>query len=252
MRIWPDTAAIACSWERNDGARVLPLGLRKPLFGLLGAAYPKADWAPQMFRAKTTFQALARDSVAGYLDAVSLVREPQRRKLFSAGFRSELQGYEAVEVLRRHADAPRCEDSLSLVQYLDLKTYLAGDILTKVDRASMAHSLEVRVPLLDHKLVEWMSGLPPTWKLNRGTGKYIFKKAMDSLSAGWHSRPAQDGVRGAARRLVPRTAAPGAEGCCARSAAHGLGSFQRRCASRARRAASTGSPRSQRCACGRS
>ena len=42
----------------------------------------------------------------------------------------------------------------------------------------MAHSLEVRVPLLDHKLVEWMSGLPPTWKLNRGTGKYIFKKAM--------------------------------------------------------------------------
>ena len=86
---------------------VLPLSLRKPLFGLLGAAYPKADWAPQMFRAKTTFQALARDSVAGYLDAVSLVREPQRRKLFSAGFRSELQGYEAVEVLRRHAERAR-------------------------------------------------------------------------------------------------------------------------------------------------
>ena len=157
---------------------VLPLSVRKPLFGLLGAAYPKADWAPQMFRAKTTFQALARDSVAGYLDAVSLVREPQRRKLFSAAFRSELQGYDAVEVLRRHAERAPADDSLSLIQYLDLKTYLAGDILTKVDRASMAHSLEVRVPLLDHKLVEWMSGLPPTWKLNRGTGKYIFKKAM--------------------------------------------------------------------------
>jgi asparagine synthase (glutamine-hydrolysing) len=162
--------------ERLRG--ILPLSVRRPLFGLLGAAYPKADWAPQMFRAKTTFQALARDSVAGYLDAVSLVREPQRRTLFSGRFRSELQEYDAVEVLRRHAARAPVGDSLSLVQYLDLKTYLVGDILTKVDRASMAHSLEVRVPLLDHKLVEWMSGLPPAWKLNRGTGKYIFKKAM--------------------------------------------------------------------------
>ena len=158
----------------------LPLGVRRSLFGLLGDMYPKADWAPQMFRAKTTLQALARDSVAGYLNAVSLVREPLRRKLFSARFRSELQGYDAVEVFRRHAARAPAQDSLSLVQYLDLKTYLVGDILTKVDRASMAHSLEVRVPLLDHKLVEWMSGLPPTWKLNRGEGKYIFKKAMGS------------------------------------------------------------------------
>jgi asparagine synthase (glutamine-hydrolysing) len=67
------------------------------------------------------------------------------------------------------------------VQYLDLKTYLVGDILTKVDRASMAHSLEVRVPLLDHKLVEWISGLPPEWKLNRGQGKYLLKKAVRRL-----------------------------------------------------------------------
>jgi len=156
----------------------LPLGVRRPLFGLLGTVYPKADWAPQMLRAKTTFQALARDSVAGYLDAVSLVREPLRRRLFSTRFRSELQEYDAVQVFRRHAERAPAEDSLSLIQYLDLKTYLVGDILTKVDRASMAHSLEVRVPLLDHKLVEWMSGLPPTWKLNRGTGKYIFKKAI--------------------------------------------------------------------------
>ena len=156
----------------------LPLGVRRPLFGFLGNVYPKADWAPQVFRAKTTFQALARDSVAGYLDSVSLVREPHRRKLFSAKLRSELQDYNAVEVLRQHANRAPTDDSLSLVQYLDLKTYLVGDILTKVDRASMAHSLEVRVPLLDHKLVEWLSGLPPTWKLNGGTGKYIFKKAI--------------------------------------------------------------------------
>jgi asparagine synthase (glutamine-hydrolysing) len=160
---------------------LVPLGLRRPLFGLLGNIYPKADWAPRVIRAKTTFQALARDSVAGYFDSVSLIREDQRRQLFSPQFRSELQDYNAVEVLRRHASRAPANDPLSLVQYLDLKTYLVGDILTKVDRASMAHSLEVRVPLLDHKLVEWISGLPPEWKLNHGQGKYIFKKAMGRL-----------------------------------------------------------------------
>jgi asparagine synthase (glutamine-hydrolysing) len=61
-----------------------------------------------------------------------------------------------------------------------LKTYLPGDILTKVDRASMAHALEVRVPLLDHQLVEWISGLPPSLKLQGGEGKYIFKKSLES------------------------------------------------------------------------
>jgi asparagine synthase (glutamine-hydrolysing) len=60
-----------------------------------------------------------------------------------------------------------------------MKTYLVGDIHTKVDRASMAHALEVRVPLLDHKLVEWMSGLPASIKLRGNEGKYIFKKALE-------------------------------------------------------------------------
>jgi asparagine synthase (glutamine-hydrolysing) len=60
-----------------------------------------------------------------------------------------------------------------------MKTYLPGDILTKVDRASMAHSLEVRVPILDHELVEWLSGLPPEMKLKGRQGKYVLKKAME-------------------------------------------------------------------------
>ena len=66
-----------------------------------------------------------------------------------------------------------------MVQYLDMKTYLAGDILTKVDRASMAHALEVRVPILDHEFVEWVSGLPPEMKLSGGEGKRIFKRALE-------------------------------------------------------------------------
>ncbi len=60
-----------------------------------------------------------------------------------------------------------------------MKTYLPGDILTKVDRASMAHSLEVRVPFLDHPLAEWATGLPAGWKLRGGEGKYLLKKALE-------------------------------------------------------------------------
>ena len=158
---------------------VMPLMLRRPLFGALGKLYPKADWAPKVFRAKTTFEALARDTVEGYFHGVSLLSDAQRKQLFSPSFKRELQGYEAVEVLRRHAAVAPTDDPLSLVQYLDMKTYLVGDILTKVDRASMAHGLEVREPLLDHELTEWVSGLPVDLKLRGTEGKYLLKKAME-------------------------------------------------------------------------
>ncbi|HYD60391.1 MAG TPA: XrtA/PEP-CTERM system amidotransferase [Noviherbaspirillum sp.] len=157
----------------------MPYGMRKSLFGLLGRYYPKADWAPRIFRAKTTFEALSRDLVEGYFHNVSMMPDRLRSQLFSTQFRAELQGYRAVEVMRGHAAHMPLDDPLALVQYLDLKTYLPGDILTKVDRASMAHALEVREPLLDHKLVEWISGLPSSMKLRGGEGKYIFKKALE-------------------------------------------------------------------------
>jgi len=157
----------------------LPSGLRKPLFGTLGKLYPKADWAPRMLRAKTTFEALARDTVEGYFHGVAKMPDRVRAQLFSDSFKRELQGYGAIEVFRRHAANAPTDDPLSLLQYLDFKTWLPGDILTKVDRASMAHSLEVRVPLLDHTFIEWASTLPPDIKLGGGEGKYILKKSLE-------------------------------------------------------------------------
>ncbi len=159
----------------------MPFGVRKPLFGLLGKVYPKADWAPRVFRAKTTFQALARDSVQAYFHTVSILRDDMRRNLFSASFRKELAGYNALEVFQRHAANANADDPLALIQYLDTKTYLVGDINTKVDRASMAHSLEVREPLMDHKLVEWLASLPSSLKIKGQEGKFVFKKAMEPL-----------------------------------------------------------------------
>ena len=159
----------------------LPLGVRRPMFGMLGRLYPKADWAPRVLRAKTTFQALARDSVQAYFHSVSILRDDMRRRLYSSGFKAQLAGYSALDVFRRHGEAAGTDDPLALVQYLDLKTYLVGDINTKVDRASMAHSLEVREPLMDHPLVEWLATLPSGFKVKGQEGKYLFKKAMEPL-----------------------------------------------------------------------
>jgi asparagine synthase (glutamine-hydrolysing) len=156
----------------------VPLSLRRPAFGLLGRLYPKADWAPRMLRAKSTFQALARDTVEAYFHSMSIVRDDMRRQLFSSTFRARLGGYSAVEVFRSHAARANTDDRLALVQYLDLKTYLVGDINAKVDRASMAHSLEVREPLMDHVLVEWLASLPSSLKVRGGEGKYLLKEAM--------------------------------------------------------------------------
>ena len=157
---------------------VLPISVRRPAFGLLGRVYPKADWAPQVFRAKTTFQALARTSVDAYFHSVSIINDEMRARLYSNGFKATLAGYGAAEVFRRHALRAGTDDALALVQYLDLKTYLVGDINTKVDRASMAHSLEVREPLMDHPLVEWLASLPSSLKVRGQEGKVLLKSAM--------------------------------------------------------------------------
>jgi asparagine synthase (glutamine-hydrolysing) len=158
---------------------MLPLAVRRPAFGLLGRVYPKADWAPQVFRAKTTFQALARSSVEAYFHSMSVLSSEMRRALYSNAFKVELGGYNAVEVFHRHAASADTDDALGLIQYLDLKTYLVGDINTKVDRASMAHSLEVREPLMDHPLVEWLASLPSSFKVRGSESKRLLKKAME-------------------------------------------------------------------------
>jgi asparagine synthase (glutamine-hydrolysing) len=157
----------------------IPDVIRRPLFGLLGSVYPKADWAPRVLRAKATLEGIARDPVEGYFHGVSVATDRVRQRLFSRRLKAELQGYNAVEVLRRHMDAARADDHVSRAQYADLKTYLPGDILTKVDRASMANSLEVRVPLLDHTFVEWAASLPRHLLLRRGEGKSVFKRALE-------------------------------------------------------------------------
>ena len=157
----------------------IPLAIRRPVFGALGRLYPKLDWAPRVFRGKTTFQALARCASEAYRHGVTISADDMRRKLYSKTLSSELQGYGAEQVFARHLEGREFSDALRMVQYLDFKTYLPGDILTKVDRASMAHSLEVRVPFLDYQFVEKIAAMPSSSKLRGGEAKFSLKKALE-------------------------------------------------------------------------
>ncbi len=157
---------------------VLPHALRGPVFGGLGAIYPKADWAPRPLRAKATFQSLAASSEAGYARAVGIVTPEQRASLYSPDFlrlRGDYRAEHAWEEVMRRAPA---RSGLDRAQYADLKVWLPGDILTKVDRTSMAVSLEAREPLLDHRLLEFAASLPERLRLQRGEGKWLLKKTM--------------------------------------------------------------------------
>ena len=167
-------------WHRNEEwvRAALPAWVRRPLFGALGALYPKLDWAPQPLRLQAILTELALDPAEAYFRSVAIAADPVRRRLYAAALRSDLQGYSGAEVIRAHWRESGSQHPLDQVQYVDLMTYLPGDILTKVDRASMAHSLEVRVPFLDHVLVEWAATLPPRLRLNARGSKYVLKQAL--------------------------------------------------------------------------
>jgi asparagine synthase (glutamine-hydrolysing) len=157
---------------------LLPGGFRKPLFGALGAIYPKADWAPRVLRAKSTLQALAADGEDAYAGALAVTSPQLRDKLYSPDLARGLGGYRAELPLVEAMRSAPARSGLDRAQFADLKFWLPGDILTKVDRASMAVSLEAREPLLDHRLIEFAASLPERMRIRWGQGKWLMKKAM--------------------------------------------------------------------------
>lgn len=113
-----------------------------------------------------------------YLKIISTYKEEEKPYLYSETMRKQMRGYDTRDAFRAIFDTCASDDYISKLQYLDIKTYLCDDILVKVDRASMAVSLEVRAPILDHKFMEFVATIPAGLKARNGKGKYIFKKAM--------------------------------------------------------------------------
>ena len=161
--------------------RRIPAPLRRFAIRPLGDLYPKLDWAPRMFRAKTTLQSVAKPLIDGYFQSISVCPPELKRQLLSGDVLRTLNGYDSADVVREYFAKANSPDPLSRIQYVDIKTYLVDAILTKVDRASMANSLEVRCPLLDHELMELVATMPSSLKLHNGTGKFIFKRALEPV-----------------------------------------------------------------------
>lgn len=156
--------------------RTVPGPIRRQVFRPLGRLYPKADWLPRALRAKSTLQNLGSTD----LEAIYRSRAFHDPRASRALIRPEIRpsGYDSISVMEDHDRRCDATDPLNRELYIDIKTYLVDDILTKVDRASMAVGLEVRVPLLDHKFMEFMAAVPTDLKLRGGQGKYLFKQAV--------------------------------------------------------------------------
>lgn len=153
----------------------LPLWLRKAVFGPLAVMYPSAA------RGGAFIHGLARTSDERFVNYMGAQHGALRNQdLFTPNpLQAGQQGRRDFQNLWSAFD-PGIPDALHRYLDVDTKTYLPNDILAKVDITSMMNSLEVRVPLLDHKLVEFVARLPSRFKLKGREGKYIFKRAMQS------------------------------------------------------------------------
>lgn len=156
--------------------RALPLALRAPIFSTVGAAWPGSPSLPKPLRLKTVFENLALgDAEAFYRDLIWM-RPEVREKLYSPDFMAELKGFTPMEMVQRQYSHNDAQDPLGRSQFADIHIYMADDVLTKVDRMSMAHSLEVRCPLLDHRILEFAARLPSSLKLHGRTGKVLLRQ----------------------------------------------------------------------------
>src|SRR5215475_7043041 len=159
--------------RRERYERIPPL-LRR---GLLRAAQA----LPQGAYGKRFLRNVALEPAARYVDSVTYFDRDSQLNLFSADARREMDGYDSSRRFELTFGAPLASSRLERLLYLDSKTYLPGDILVKVDRMSMANSLETRAPLLDHRLIEFAQTIPASLKLRGLETKYILKRAAAGL-----------------------------------------------------------------------
>jgi asparagine synthase (glutamine-hydrolysing) len=156
----------------------IPEVFRRTLLAPLARIYPQWDWLPWYLRGKFFLTNVINSPERAVFRTVTALTEELQAALLSQDFKQAVAGYDPftlVEHFYHHADT---SDPLSRIQYVDMKMYLPGDILVKVDRMSMANSLEVRAPILDHVFMEFVATIPSGLKLKGREKKYILKKAF--------------------------------------------------------------------------
>ncbi len=160
--------------------RALPAAVRAALFAPLARLYPKLDWAPQMFRAKSTLESLAASTATAYFNSVSRVPDRDRLPIYSQAMLSSISGTHASDVLHTRLATCPSDDALDQLRWMDVATYLSGDILVKTDRATMAHGLEGRLPFLDPELAVLACALPTGQLVNRISGKALLRAGVEA------------------------------------------------------------------------
>jgi len=155
--------------------------LQRKVLRALACLYPHLEHAPRWLRAKQTLTELSLDSALAYYRMVCRVKDEERNQLMSPRFLKSCGGYDPGSRFAKMMEDAGTEEPLTQAIYVDLQTWLPSDILVKVDRASMANSLEVRAPFLDHHLVEWAATLPRRCLMRHGEGKSILKRAVSDL-----------------------------------------------------------------------
>lgn len=155
----------------------LPSGLRKAVLRQTARMLPAGAFG------KNYLYNVSLDAMGRYIDSISQINTLNRESMYHDDFRSSLGESFALgeNLFSDIAGGLNSEDSVNRLLYLDSKTYLPGDIMTKVDRMSMANSLETRSPLLDHELIEFAGRIPSSLKIKGSATKYIFKKAMEGI-----------------------------------------------------------------------
>ena len=149
----------------------------------MGRVLASAAWRtlPHGARGKNFLRHVSRDAQGRYIDSVSFYRPDERRDLLSAAIRTTLGGWDAERHFRKPLDRFGDLPFASQMMAFDFETYLPEDCLTKVDRMSMAHSIESRVPLLDHHVVEFAASLPAGLKIREGRLKHVLKELAFEL-----------------------------------------------------------------------
>jgi asparagine synthase (glutamine-hydrolysing) len=158
-----------------------------PRFVRQGIVRKISEKMPHAAKGKNYLFNASLDAVERYIDSISHFGELKKSSLYAADFLKDLNGEigSGAALYRRLAGSVSdAADPVERLLYLDSRTYLPSDILTKVDRMSMANSLEARVPLLDHELIEFVQRIPADFKLRGLETKYIFKKALEGIVPG--------------------------------------------------------------------
>ncbi len=124
---------------------------------------------------------LSRPLEKRYLGNGSYFTESMRAKLYTKEFKSEVDVWEVQRMVASYYHRVRDWDAIRKMLYLDTKTWLPEDLLIKADKMTMAAALELRVPFLDHHLVEFATSLPSSMKATMGQSKYILKKYAEKM-----------------------------------------------------------------------